>query len=429
MAEERRRIPPDPPPRASTDPPPVSARTGERINVEHDPKVHKEPEVVKKERPERVEHVRRPAGLPAAIKRISWGAILAGTIIALVTQLALSLLGLAIGLGTVDPTAEANPFSGLATGAGIWLAVSTILSLLAGGFTAARLAGLPKRTDGILHGLVTWGLVTLLAVFLTSSAVGRLVSGAVGVVGEGLQVIGQGVSSVASGVTNVAPEAADAAQQLLEAENVTLEEIKREAVQLLTVESEPSQTGTPPSQAGQQTGAAQQQDTLQVFGAVQQQDTTVESFGPEQVTGGAQAQTQDTTVARAQAEREVRNALDRLRTEDGQPVSQEIRGAIVSVLAENTRLSEAEARQTVGQYEQRLQQARQEASQTLNQVEQQAVQVGDAAAANLSKAALWGFIAMLVGALASAAGGALGAPKDLLVSPAVTRDDLVTERT
>ena len=42
-----------------------------------------------------------------AVKRVSWSAILAGVVVALSLQLLLSMLGVEIGLGTVDPaTAE-----------------------------------------------------------------------------------------------------------------------------------------------------------------------------------------------------------------------------------------------------------------------------------------------------------------------------------
>lgn len=128
--------------------------------------------------------------MPAAIKRVSWGAILAGSVVALVTQIMLSLLGLAAGLATVDPATEANPFGGLAVGTGIWLAISTIISLLIGGYVAARLAGLPRRQDGIWHGIVTWGFVSLLALYLMTSAVGQLFNTATGIVGRGLTLLG-----------------------------------------------------------------------------------------------------------------------------------------------------------------------------------------------------------------------------------------------
>lgn len=66
-----------------------------------------------------VNQVETPVG---PLKRVSWGAVFARVVIAFVTMLALSLLGLAIGLGTIDPVEEQNPFAGLATGAAVWWA-------------------------------------------------------------------------------------------------------------------------------------------------------------------------------------------------------------------------------------------------------------------------------------------------------------------
>ncbi|MCL5237856.1 MAG: hypothetical protein M1353_08420 [Nitrospirae bacterium] len=106
---------------------------------------------------------REPAGMGSPdvecyprgfLKRISWGAIFAGTIVALVIELTLSLLGMGIGLGVVNPATETNPLGGVGTGAGIWLAVSTLISLFAGGWVASRLAGFPRSSTGILHGPV-----------------------------------------------------------------------------------------------------------------------------------------------------------------------------------------------------------------------------------------------------------------------------------
>lgn len=112
--------------------------------------------------------------LPAAIRRISWGAIFAGAIIALVTQLALSLLGASIGLGTAESATGGETFAGFNTAAGIWMAISSIVALLGGGYVASRLAGMPDRTDGILHGIVTWGLVTIVAAFFTTVTLGGM---------------------------------------------------------------------------------------------------------------------------------------------------------------------------------------------------------------------------------------------------------------
>lgn len=122
-----------------------------------------------------------------SIKRISWGAIAAGVIVALVTQVLLSFLGLAIGISAVDPMADQTRWpDALRTGAGIWWVLSSLVALFAGGWVSSRLGGIPRRLDGGLHGIVTWGVTTLLSIGLITTAVGSLVSGAWGTVRDGL---------------------------------------------------------------------------------------------------------------------------------------------------------------------------------------------------------------------------------------------------
>jgi len=44
------------------------------------------------------------APLTASLRRVSWGAILAGVVVALAVQVLLAMLGAAIGLATIEPT-------------------------------------------------------------------------------------------------------------------------------------------------------------------------------------------------------------------------------------------------------------------------------------------------------------------------------------
>lgn len=133
------------------------------------------------------------AGYPA-LRRVSWGAIFAGTVVALVVTLLLSLLGIAIGASTVDPLSERVPTQGLGVGSAIWWIASTMIGVFAGGWVAARLAGSPRRNDSILHGIVTWGLATIVTFLLLTTLVGRLIGGAASVVGEGLAAATRGVA-------------------------------------------------------------------------------------------------------------------------------------------------------------------------------------------------------------------------------------------
>lgn len=108
------------------------------------------------------------------MKRISWSAVFAGVLVAIVTQMLLTLLGLGIGLSTIDPVTERNPTAGLGTGSAIWYIISSLLALFLGGWVAGRLASAPRLFDGIIHGVLTWCLVTLLTVYFLTTAIGGI---------------------------------------------------------------------------------------------------------------------------------------------------------------------------------------------------------------------------------------------------------------
>ena len=103
------------------------------------------------------------------LNKISWGAVFAGVVVALVTQFILNMLGIGLGAASLEPTAGAgaNPAaSTFSIGAGIWFALSGILASLAGGYAAGRLAGKPKESTGGWHGLTAWALTTLVVLYL-----------------------------------------------------------------------------------------------------------------------------------------------------------------------------------------------------------------------------------------------------------------------
>ena len=115
------------------------------------------------------------------LNRVSWGAVLAGVVVALVAQLILNMIGIGIGASTLEPGAGAdqNPSArGFSMGAAAWWAVSGILAALAGGFTAGRLSGEPKESTAAWHGLTCWALTTLVVFWLLTSTIGGLLGGA-----------------------------------------------------------------------------------------------------------------------------------------------------------------------------------------------------------------------------------------------------------
>jgi hypothetical protein len=161
----------------------------------------------------------------AIVNRASWGAVIAGALVALMVHFTLSLLGIAIGMTTLGPATEGAPLQEVGIGALIWWAVSMLLSLFAGGWVAGHLAGVPRGVDAALHGLLTWGLMTLLTFYLLTTAVGGLIGGA-------FNVISQGASLVAQGAAAVAPAASNAVQDAASGLNLNLQDIRAEAEDL-----------------------------------------------------------------------------------------------------------------------------------------------------------------------------------------------------
>lgn len=130
------------------------------------------------------------------INTLSWGAVFAGILVALVVHLLLNLLGVGIGLGMLEPwSPETPPAEAVPLVAGIWWVVSGILAALAGGIVAGRLSGRPKPSTAGWHGVTAWAGTTLLIVVLIGSAIGGIIGSAVSTAGSAVGGLGQAVAT------------------------------------------------------------------------------------------------------------------------------------------------------------------------------------------------------------------------------------------
>jgi hypothetical protein len=280
------------------------------------------------------------------INRVSWGAVLAGVVIALVTQLILNLIGIGIGAATFDPASSANPSATtFSVGAGIWWTVSGILAALTGGYAAGRLAGQPKRTSGGWHGLTAWALATLVIFALLTTTAGAIAGGALrflgGVAGGAAETLG---ITAQSAVQMAAPGITQATDPLAK-----IEKSVRDA-------------------SGGNDPAALRDAAISAVRAAVTAD-------PAQVEDARQRAAQ--ALAKAQ----------------GVPV-------------EN-------ARAQIARYEQQYRQA-------IDQAKQQATETAQAATTAVSRGALFGSIALILGAIAAWFGGRMGA-----VDPTITTAETV----
>lgn len=138
-----------------------------------------------------------------ALRRVSWSAVFAGVVISLITQFLLSMLGVGIGVSTIDPLTGGTPgMTAFSVSAGVWWTVSGIISAFVGGWVAGRLSGTPSPVSATLHGLVTWATSMLVVFYLLTSAVGSLIGGAFGVVGSALSHAGAAVGAAAPSLAN-----------------------------------------------------------------------------------------------------------------------------------------------------------------------------------------------------------------------------------
>lgn len=320
----------------------------------------------------------RTSILPVRVRRISWGAIVAGIALALVTQIALQLLGLSIGVNTINPAQEAVAVDpSLRNAAVIWIAASTLISLFVGGWVAAYMAGIPDETDGVLHGLIVWAVVALLSLWLLTSSAMSLVSGITNTLGNVISATAQGVTSIAQNADDVAPEVSRVVQDIapglgesLGIETTALQDIENEVSSFMSQTTQPATTtGDAETEEGAATTSAQT--------GTQQQDS-------------------------AQASQEISGAVLRLATMEEVPEVD--RQEVVQLIASRTNMTEAEAQEALTRWETSIRDARVQVEQSVEEAAQRLTDAISALAGIL-------FVGMLIGAFAAGVGGYVGTPE------------------
>jgi hypothetical protein len=277
------------------------------------------------------------------LNEISWGAVIAGVAVALVMQLLLNMLGIGIGVATLDPmtgdSPEARTFSIVA---GIWWTVSGIIAAFTGGYAAGRLAGRPKPETAGWHGLCAWAVSTLLVVGLMAGTASTVIGGALNL-----------VAGAAGGLGRTATTAAQTAIPTI------------------------AQTTDP-------------------FAGIEQ--------SLRAATGG-----EDPAALRDAAIAAVRGVVT---GDEAQAADARERAA--QALARMQNISIDEARTRVANYEQQYRQA-------VDRARQRAKEVADAATKIISRAALFGFFALALGAIAGWFGGRAGAVDSTITSAILRR--------
>jgi hypothetical protein len=402
------------------------------------------------------------AVLPGTLERISWPAIFAGTILSLVLLYMFNMIGLALGLTQINPEyGEDTPSTKtLLTESAVWIGGSYAVAVFLGGWLAARGAGIPDNTDGVIHGLLTWAFVELITAIFVMLGIGRMVSGLASLVGTGLKVAGtltsetaQVAADVASGagsvtaqalatlahgmqtsaqvaangmsqVTDAAIENSPDVQETLGLQDMTFEEIEMEARQLLR------QAGIEPRQL--------ERDVSETVDDARRAAVLAMKYPDE-------------------ADRILNLTLRRLLRRGRETASEVDRDALVNLLTQNTNMTEREVRSRLNEWENRyarmreqterarseaqrkaqelqaqaqqkaqeiykdvqdyVNQMEQKAEQRIKQAQQEAEEKAREAAGRsadvFSKIAAAVAAAMILGAIAAGFGGLVGVPEEL----------------
>lgn len=283
---------------------------------------------------------------PVVVNPLCWGAVLAGAVAALSVHLLITLFGVGLGLQIVEPAVNPDGGQKFSLGVGIAWSVAALLALWSGGWVAGRLTPESNRRLGGIHGFLVWSLATVVTLFALGSGAGML-AGAV------TKVTGKALGATAQAVAPAAEAGGDAIQQFVKNNSNFVESYARELVPV------------PPGPQGQPVDP--------------------------------------------RAMREVSWALVRFFSLEPTQRDAQARTALVQTVDENTQLDEAEATRRIDQMIASYDRVQNDLRQMAERAEAKAREVGEKASDYVSHAAVWTFIAFIVGAIAASSGGVSGA--------------------
>lgn len=142
--------------------------------------------------------------------RMSWGAVFSGVVATLVIGMILNLLGIGVGASALAPLKYQNPLHGFGFATGAWLLVASVIATVIGSYLAGRCAPML----GWLHGMLSWGVMILLVVYLSFSFAGSALNAAGNVAAVSANVASQAGIGQPDGSQGTANGAASGAQAL-----------------------------------------------------------------------------------------------------------------------------------------------------------------------------------------------------------------------
>ncbi|MGE0313710.1 MAG: hypothetical protein AB7P21_19025 [Lautropia sp.] len=316
--------------------------------------------------------------------RVSWGAIFVGAIIAIALMILLSLLGLGIGAASIDPLSGEGSIQAKAGGSAVYIVFSQLVALGAGGYVAAKMAGVPRLLPSAIHGVAVWAVATIATVWLATGAVGAVVSG-------GLSMLGSATSAVAKAGAAALPD--DLQMPDLSLSGLRLDDFPEPVRQAMR------ERGITPENADERLRAA-------VRGVVDEDEL-------ENAKAALATALEATLRNPGEADAHLAQLKETLGRQGGL-LSEQNRREATQALEQQFGVSPDEARAAWDKVTGRVDQAVQSAQQTVAQARQKSLEAADQAARAASAAAFAAFVASLLGLGAAVGASIAGRPKSLV---------------
>lgn len=319
------------------------------------------------------------------IPRVSWGAILAGGLTALAISVLLNLFGVGLGFTAINPIAESDPFTGLGAGTIIWWIVSNLIALFLGGMVAGRMAGFISKTDGGLHGFLSWCLYTVVLLFFITTTISSIIGGVTGTISS---VLGMGSDQQTVIQVNNQQQ-----QQAQRQQGLPFRNIKNEFFQLI---KQAEQYNILPGNTAEQVRETLNEGIADIQNMWQEQNldrNIVEFFNDLSVNTDENGNLNISV--------------------DGEYIN---RQEIKDYLVQNTDLSEQEIEQRIDQWNQNIEQAITEVEDLYQKTRQQVEEFSAQATDTMATVSLVSFFVFLFGAIAAYGGGMMAAKSNPAVN-------------
>lgn len=308
--------------------------------------------------------------------RSTLSAVIVGTVVALGLMVLFTLLGLAIGVASLEAIGD-----GFGFGTALYIIVTQLISLAAGGFAAARFMSPADSSIAALAGAAVWALSTLLVAFGGLSAGTSLIS-------SSASLVARTADTTASALGAIVPDDVSLPDMSEIAGSVSMADLPPELQEVL------QNAGVTPAQL--------RTETREAFRNVisEQEMNRARSL--------VTATLSDIAAEPASFSEEINALLDQLLGGENAVINEEDLAEAEAALQTRLGLTDSEVEELANSVQESYDSAVATLRQTVDEMQERLVNTAENIQSTVSSAALWLFIASLLSLGAAAFAGVAG---------------------